>query len=233
MENTYVMKVLCIIALLFVSITGFGEQVSGDTTGDITRDYCLVYMYPHVLLPGDTLADGDTGEKLKIEGNTVLIWVDLEPEMRFTHHTLYILISREGVRIINGSWWPVLNGKQILDGEKGKYAFISPFSTTSVSFENINIHIYPHELYPFDTLEDGPSGNAFNIVDNTLLIWVDLLPMALFTHPTAYILISKEYTRVEKGGWWPILNGRRILFGDRNSLGVISPFLLLSEHIDN
>jgi hypothetical protein len=219
-----------ILCILFFCIPLFlGAQ---EAAGLLQEDYCEVYFYPHVLNPQDNLQDGSYGHKIEIDGNTLLVWVDLEPEMRFVHDTLYILISKQGVRIVNGDWWPVLNNKQILYGEKEKYAILSPFSTDSNSYSNINISIYPHELYPFDTLEDGPSGNEFSIVDNTLLIWVDMLPMAFFVHPTAYILIAKEYTRVETGEWWPVLNGRRILFGDLNKLGVISPFTLLAQHID-
>lgn len=224
-----------LIGILLLCIPFFlGAQVSLEPDGSIQEDYCHVYFYPHVLNREDRLQDGSGsfGTPIPIKGNTLFVWVDLEPEMKFVHDTLYILISKDGVRIVEGDWWPVLNGKKILYGEKEKYAILTPFSTDSNSYTNINVHIYPHELYPFDRLEDGPTGKEFKIVDNTLLIWVDLLPMALFTHPTAYILISKEYTRVEKGGWWPVLNGRRILFGDLNKLGVISPFTLLAQHID-
>jgi hypothetical protein len=236
MKNSLVKKTGIIIGILFLCIPLFlGAQESVEPDNSIQEDYCLVYFYPHILNSKDRLQDGSGsfGSSIRIEGNTLLVWVDLGPEMRFVHDSLYILISKEGVRIVEGEWWPVLNGKQILYGEKDKYAILTPFSTDNIeSFDNINIHIYPHELYPFDRLVDGPTGDEFKIVDNTLLIWVDMLPKAFFTHPTVYILISKEYTRAEKGGWWPVLNGRRILFGDLNKIGVISPFVLLAQHID-
>jgi hypothetical protein len=37
-------------------------------------------------------------------------------------------------------------------------------------------------------------------------------------------LISRGSIRVEQGNWWPILNGKRILYGERNKTGIISPF---------
>ncbi|MBN2536285.1 MAG: hypothetical protein JXB88_25610 [Spirochaetales bacterium] len=235
MSCTLLKKTGIIMVILFLCIPLFlGAQVSVEPDDNIQEDYCHVYFYPHIVNQEDRLEDGSGsfGTPIRIEGNTLLVWVDLEPEMRFTHPTKYILISNKGVRIIDGGWWPVLNGKKILYGEMEKYAILTPFSIDNGNYDNINIYIYPHELYPFDELVDGPTGDEFKIIDNTLLIWVDLLPRAFFTHPTAYILIAKEYTRVEKGGWWPVLNGRRILFGDMNKLGVISPFTLLAQHID-
>jgi hypothetical protein len=44
-----------------------------------------------------------------------------------------------------------------------------------------------------------------------------------FAHPTAYILISKENIHVEDGNWWPELNGHRILYGQQNKIGILSP----------
>ncbi|MBN1698550.1 MAG: hypothetical protein JW881_13630 [Spirochaetales bacterium] len=229
--------ILTIFALLFLSTPLFlAAQESVVSENAVTEDYCHVYFYPHLLNSEDRLQDGPVsyGTPIRIEGSTFLIWVDLEPEMRFVHRTLYLLLSKEGgVRIVKGEWWPVLNGKQILYGEESAYAVLSPINTAGAGQDNIGIFIYPQELYPYDRLVDGPSGTRFKIVDNTLLIWVDMLPRAFFTHPTAYILISKEYTRVEKGGWWPELNGRRILFGDLNKTGIISPFVLRAQHIDN
>ena len=43
-----------------------------------------------------------------------------------------------------------------------------------------------------------------------------------FDHPTAYILISSHGVRVEQGMWWPVLNGRRILYGKRNRASFIT-----------
>ena len=208
-------------------------QVSVKLENNFQDDYCCVYFYPQILNQKDHLQDGPdlNGKRIRIKGNTLLIWVDLHPGMRFVHETKYILISQEDIRVVKGQWWPVLNGKKILYGEKDKYSILTPFSIDSYRNENINVHIYPHEIYPFDQLYDGPE-KKIRIPDNTLLIWVDLLPGAKFAHPTAYILIGKEYTRVEEGSWIPVLNDRQILYGELNRLGVISPFILRCQHLD-
>ncbi|MBN2246629.1 MAG: hypothetical protein JW755_12365 [Candidatus Aminicenantes bacterium] len=200
----------------------------------IEDEYCFVYFFPQVLNRKDHLQDGpdSVGNQIKIKGDTFLVWIDLKPHAYFCHDTLYILISKQGVRIVEGQWWPVLNNKKILYGEKDKYTLLTPFSTSSSKEDNINVYIYPHELYPSDQLVDGYSSQEFAISDNTFLIWVDLLPGYRFTHPTTYILVSKESTRVVKGGWWPVLNGRNILYGDLNKVGVVSPFLLMSQQTD-
>ena len=99
----------------------------------------------------------------------------------------------------------------------------------------ILIYFYPYELTPNDVLSDGPQevGNPpFKLEGNTMLIWVDLVPEAKFEHPTAYILISAKNTRVEKGGWWPVLNGQRVLYGQNNPISIPSPFELNSESYD-
>jgi hypothetical protein len=123
----------------------------------------------------------------------------------------------------------VLNGKTILHNEQRKYALLSPFELPLVSAnrfidEKIIIHIYPHELTSQDRLIDGPTDRLFRKEDNCLLVWVDLLPEAFFAHPTAYIMISRESIRADHGNWWPVLNGKRILYGERNKTGIISPF---------
>jgi hypothetical protein len=76
-----------------------------------------VYAYPKLITPQDKLTDG--GETpIKIEKNTLLYWVDLKPGYRFAHPTAYILISADDkVKVVKGSWWPELNGNQILYGQ--------------------------------------------------------------------------------------------------------------------
>lgn len=91
---------------------------------------------------------------------------------------------------------------------------------------SIKVYTYPFQLTKMDVLIDGPPtvGNIpFKLDSDTMLIWVDLMPEAHFMHPTAYLLISKTNTRIEKGGWWPVLNGQRILYG-QNPIMVSSPF---------
>lgn len=189
------------------------------------------YFYPHLINGQDTLLDGPEGKKIHLNKNTALIWVDLAPDLFFSHKTLYILISQEKIRIKNGKWWPVLNGKKILYGEEGQYALTSPYNIPAMAVTagpptGITMYVYPHELNAQDMLTDGPIEKLFLLDDNCLLVWVDLLPGAFFVHPTAYIFISRKNTHVESGSWWPTLNGRRILYGQKNKIGILSPFCI-------
>ena len=188
-----------------------------------------VHFFPHILDAGDLLQIGPEGRALHIPEPTLLVWVDLFPDMFFAHKTAYILISRNRIRIRRGDWWPVLNGKTILHNEKGNHALVSPFELPGkhAKEERIVVHVYPHELSSQDRLTDGPLEKLYTLYDNCLLIWVDLLPDAFFAHPTAYIVISKQNVRVEHGNWWPELNGKKILYGQRNRVGVVSPFKVL------
>ena len=150
----------------------------------------------------------------------------------FAHETAYILISKDNVRIEAGDMWPVLNGKMILHNEHSKFALLSPFELPLISAaefidERIDIHVYPHELTSEDQLSDGPLEKLFKLDDKCLLVWVDFLPGAFFAHPTAYVMISKENIRVEYGNWWPTLNGKTILYGQQNKIGIVSPFKVL------
>ena len=195
----------------------------------VPDNYINVHFYPHSLSPQDSLRDGPYGKKFYIQEETFLIWVDLYPLLFFVHDTAYIFITKDNVRIESGSLWPDLNRKMILHNEHGKYALVSPFELPSYSSEGsindkIAIHVYPHELTSRDKLSDGPQGESFKIYNNSQLIWIDFLPGAFFAHPTAYILISKDNIRVENGNWWPELNGRKILYGQKNKTGILSPF---------
>jgi hypothetical protein len=188
-----------------------------------------VHFFPHSLCPQDSLQDGPYGKYFDIREDTFLIWVDFFPGMFFTHKTAYILISKGNIQIERGDWWPVLNGKTILHNEQDKYALVSPFELRSVSIndfidDKILIYLYPHQLDSQDQLSDGPSERLFLLDDNCLLLWIDLLPDAFFVHPTMYVLISNEGIRAEHGSWWPVLNGKRILYGQLNKTGIISPF---------
>jgi hypothetical protein len=187
------------------------------------------HFFPHSISPQDSLQDGPYGKYFDIMEDTFLIWVDFFPGMFFTHKTAYILISKGNIQIERGDWWPVLNGKTILYNEQGKYALVSPFELRSVSIndfidDRILIHVYPHSLNSQDQLVDGPSERLFPLDDNCLLLWIDFLPEAYFVHPTMYVLISNESIRAEHGSWWPVLNGKRILYGQMNKTGIISPF---------
>jgi hypothetical protein len=216
------MKKFCIILIVLLPLSLYSQ---------VQDQHIDVHFYPHSLSPEDNLQDGPFGRNFNIREDTFLIWVDLHPGMFFTHETAYILISQENVRIKRGNWWPVLNGKTILHNEHKNYALISPFELPLVSVngymdEKIEIHVYPHELTSQDRLTDGPLEKVFRLDDNCLLVWADFLPGAFFAHPTAYILISKENIWAENGLFWPELNGKKILYGQLNKTGIISPFKL-------
>ncbi|MDL1979455.1 MAG: hypothetical protein LWX52_15435 [Deltaproteobacteria bacterium] len=213
------MKKYFLIALFSIFLCPFSIYAL-DSSENIN-----VYMFPHELTSDDKLQDGSSGEQFKLADNTLLIWVDQHPEAKFAHPTVYILISSDGTRVEHGMWWPVLNGKQILYGSRNKLVMISPFEVCSFT-GFINVYAFPRELTPKDKLVDGSDAVPFKITGNTLLIWVDLHPDMKFTHPTEYILIAPEEINVYKGGWWPVLNGKRILYGSRNKVGAISPFEL-------
>ena len=174
------MKKFCIIILVLFPLSLFSQ---------VRDNYIDVHFYPHALAPQDNLQDGPFGKKLDIQDDTFLIWVDLFPGLFFTHKTAYILISHGKIRIERGDWWPVLNGKTILHNEQSKYALVSPFelplrSVNGAIDQRIDIHVFPHELTSQDRLTDGPAEQLFRIEDNCLLVWVDLMPEAYFSHPT-------------------------------------------------
>lgn len=190
-----------------------------------------VYFHPQIISPDDNLCDGKFGDPLHISDRTFLIWVDMAPQADYSHLTVYILIADQDIRLWKGNWRPFLNGKPLFETSKGRYAVMSPIEIDSI-YRNqppghmTRVHIHPQPLHADDVLTDGPSEKAMLLEDDTLLIWIDLLPEAYFAHPTAYLLISRNRTRYEKGDWWPQLNGRPILFGDINPVGIISPFRL-------
>ncbi len=217
--------IACIILLFISPFLLFSQE---------WEEHVYIHFFPQSLVQQDTLTDGPDGRSFRISEETFLVWVDLEPDMFFTHDTVYILISKEDIRIRKGNWWPVLNGKNILLNESGQYALISPYEMpysprNMLPREAIDVYIFPHPLTSRDRLRDGPQEQLFRISDHSLLMWIDLLPGAFFAHPTAYILISKENTRVEHGSWMPVLNGRKILYGQENNVGIISPFKLTSK----
>lgn len=61
----------------------------------------------------------------------------------------------------------------------------------------IHVYLHPTKLTAQDKLQDLDT--VIDIEGETSLIWVDLMPNARFSHPTEYILISAEGTRVMRG----------------------------------
>ena len=81
-----------------------------------------VFMHPEMLTSADKLSDGKSGKPIEIQGETTLLWIDLMPDARFAHDTEYVLISATGARVVKGSWWPVLNGKDLFrDGKTAQH----------------------------------------------------------------------------------------------------------------
>ena len=80
-----------------------------------------VSVYSKKLTAADRLSFGPDNEQkslISIKGETTLVYIDLAPDARFAHPTQCVLISTEGARVINGSWWLILNGKPLFrDGK--------------------------------------------------------------------------------------------------------------------
>jgi hypothetical protein len=77
-----------------------------------------VHVHPNKLVREDKLSDGKEGDAIELDGETLLVWVDLQPKAKFAHPTQYVLVSTKGTRTIKGMWWPVLNGADLFRSEK-------------------------------------------------------------------------------------------------------------------
>jgi hypothetical protein len=186
-----------------------------------------VHLYPQLLNVNDRLQDGPNHEAFALEGDTFLIWIDLGPELRYTHPTAYVLISRLGVRVEAGGWWPVLNGRAIIYGRRNHSAIVSPRRIIDDAGDAIEVHVCPQELIAGDLLADGED-TIMEVATDTLLVWIDLVPTAFFAHPTRYVLITADGDiRVLEGQWWPTVNGKPVLFSDDGDYAVPSPFRLM------
>ncbi len=84
------------------------------------EDFLKIYAYPEALNSKDELLDGDN--PIVITDTTLLYWIDPDPDADFSHPSIYILVSSEGVvRVEHGDWWPTLNGERILYAEPPTY----------------------------------------------------------------------------------------------------------------
>jgi hypothetical protein len=92
--------------------------------------------------------------------------------------------------------------------------------------KHANVFVHPEKLTATDKLSDGKSGDAIEIKGETTLIWVDRMPDARFAHPTEYVLISVDGTRVVKGNWRPVLNGNELFTQATKPYKVESPIHL-------
>ncbi len=90
----------------------------------------------------------------------------------------------------------------------------------------IDVYCHPHPLSSQDVLTDGDhsAGNKpFKFDEGSILVWIDLQPEARFAHSTAYVFFHKGESRMEKGGWWPVLNGKKILYGESEPFSINFP----------
>ena len=131
-------------------------------------------------------------------------------------------------RLIRTTWLPLLMfiGAASAAGVEDVQPKATPAARGSSSAARV--HIYPDVLTSADELTDGDGKKTIKIEAPTTLIWIDRMPDARFEHPTEYVLISAEKTRVIKGGWWPVLNGKR-LFGDDAATNVKSPISFVDD----
>jgi hypothetical protein len=223
MSKSVASGVVSAVLLFFLALSA-QFRIIGRRVPRSAPEPVAVYVFPYELNGKDRLQDGHNGRILKIQDNTLLIWADLEPAARFSHHTAYVLISPEGTRIEEGAWWPVLNGRGILHSKPNPASVISPFQVKSID-SHIEVYFYSEELSSDDRLADGLEGKEIPLESKSFLAWIDMKPGMFFTHPTLYLLIGADKTiRVVNGNWWPELNGRTILFGTKDRYGVLSPF---------
>lgn len=87
-----------------------------------------VHFHSEELSADDKLADGSGDTEIPLWSKSFLVWIDMKPGLFFKHPTLYLLIGADKtIRVLNGNWWPELNGRMILYGTTDKYGVLSPF----------------------------------------------------------------------------------------------------------
>lgn len=77
------------------------------------------------------------------------------------------------------------------------------------------VFVHPEKLTAKDVLSFGEKGGRIEVKGETTLVSVDLVPGARFAHPTECVLISAEGTKVIKGTWWLVLNGKPLFRGGK------------------
>ena len=124
MQSRFVLALFWTIALGVGNLWVNTPLVEAQETDAVRTKKAQVFVHSEILTERDKLSDGANKTPIEIKGETTLIWVDLMPEARFAHPTEYILISGEGTRIVQGQWWPHLNGKDLFrDGKSSKVEF--------------------------------------------------------------------------------------------------------------
>ena len=113
----------------------YGSPNKSCSVSPYQLNQIITYLYPVELKEGDVISDGLHGFSLKIDCDTLFIWVDLMPTARFAHQTKYVFIRGtldNPVIVADGEWWPYLNGQGILYGSPNQGALISPFKLSCV-----------------------------------------------------------------------------------------------------
>jgi hypothetical protein len=226
--------------LALALVLAVGAQGSVAVAQDVGPD-ARVFTYGKLLTEKDKLSDGEVGTDIPLDNVTLLVWVDLDPGARFVHDSTYVLISADGVRMLAGQWWPVVNGKSVFGTPPWfpetdavvRFPIDVPdkpvLSSEKDELEDVRVYAGAYALRPGDVLEDPAWIWPLRIDEQTLLYWVDLHPTAKFEHDTIYLLIGPDGVSRAEGLWWPVSNGRRILYGEDNDWGVKSAFDLLVE----
>lgn len=70
----------------------------------------------------------------------------------------------------------------------------------------IEIFIYPALLAAGETVRDGHHGQAVQISEPTLLVWLDLAPGHRYPHPTCTLLIGETHIDVRPGRSWVVID---------------------------
>lgn len=168
-----------------------------------------VYLFPSLLRMGETIQDGPNGEVVTINETTLLLWVDLLPTHRFVHPTMTVLIGPSGAKVLNGSWWVVVNGKMRFPSNKTSVSN----AVFPIKLGDTELHLLPGEIYPEDELTDGAKGKPLPIHQQSIVFWLDMQPTNRYEHPTQYIVIGAQGAEVIAGVERPTVRGNHHLLG--------------------
>lgn len=115
---------VCFLAAVLLASTT-PDSLDAKVQGQAVKKHAQVFIHSQLLGAEDTLlTHGKNSKPIELKPNTTLIWVDQHPNVRFGHSTEYILVSPAGTEVVKGSWWPILNGKDLFrDGKTNKVEF--------------------------------------------------------------------------------------------------------------
>jgi hypothetical protein len=90
-------------------VPGEDRQIPG-LVSPIEFDGIAVHVIPTVVTPAHVLMDGDH-QRIPIERESVVLWVDLQPTAKFAHPTRYVVLDAAGGQVVDGHWWPTFGGR--------------------------------------------------------------------------------------------------------------------------